>query len=135
MSTSEKGTVMNVYDVIKSPCDERGLAVTALEKELGFGRGSIGKLKKGGSTTADRLRKIADFFGVSVTDLMTDNVSSYDPDFQNTKNFNQNSGIFHTQCTRKCTQKKRATEAAQKVKGENMERSYLLYRRQMFCPK
>lgn len=34
MSTSEKGIVMNVYDVIKSLCDERGLAVTALEKEI-----------------------------------------------------------------------------------------------------
>jgi len=73
---------MNVYDCIKSLCDEKGIAVTALEKELGFGRGSIGKLKKGGSTTADRLRKIADFFGVSVADLMTNNVSSYDPDLQ-----------------------------------------------------
>lgn len=84
MSTSEKGIVMNVYDVIKSLCDERGLAVTALEKELGFGRGSIGKLKKGGSTTADRLQRIGDYFGVSTEYLLTGTPSDthIDPDMQ-----------------------------------------------------
>lgn len=57
---------MNTYDVIKALCDEKGIAVTALEKELGFGRGSIGKLKKGGSPSTQRLQKIADYFGVNL---------------------------------------------------------------------
>lgn len=34
---------MSTYEIIKKLCRERGIAVTALEKELGFGRGSIGK--------------------------------------------------------------------------------------------
>lgn len=41
-----------------------------MEKELGFGRGSIGKLRNG-TTSAERLQKIADYFGVSVEYLMT----------------------------------------------------------------
>ena len=56
---------MTTYDVIAELCKERNLAITALERELGFGRGSIGKLRKG-NTTLERLQKIADYFGVTV---------------------------------------------------------------------
>lgn len=61
---------MSTYEVIKQLCDEHGIAQTALEKELGFGRGSLGKLKSGG-TSAKRLQKIADYFSVSINYLMT----------------------------------------------------------------
>lgn len=60
---------MSTYEVIKQLCDEHGIALTALEKELGFGRGSLGKLKSGG-TSAKRLQKIADYFCVSINYLM-----------------------------------------------------------------
>lgn len=56
---------MGVYDHVKQLCDDRGIAVTQLEKELGFGRGSIGKMRKS-KPSADRLQKIADYFGVPV---------------------------------------------------------------------
>ena len=42
---------MATYEIIKDLCDRKGIAVTVLEKELGFGRGSIGKLKNGGEST------------------------------------------------------------------------------------
>lgn len=61
---------MTSYEIILELCKGKGIAPTALEKELGFSRGSIGKLKKGG-TSAGRLQKIADYFGVSVEYLMT----------------------------------------------------------------
>lgn len=73
---------MSVYDAIKTLCDKKGLAMTALEKELGFGRGSIGKLKHGSNTTAERLQKIADYFGISVENLLSGNVQAYDPGLQ-----------------------------------------------------
>lgn len=57
---------MSTYEQIKKLCDKKGIAITRLESELGFGRGSIGKLKNGKNTTADRLQKIADYFGISV---------------------------------------------------------------------
>ena len=62
---------MSAYDVIVNLCKDKGIAVTALEKELGFGRGSIGKMKSGKKPSADRLQKIADYFGVTVDYLMT----------------------------------------------------------------
>lgn len=62
--------VMTTYDVISDLCKKRNLAITALERELGFGRGSIGKLRTG-NTTLERLQKIADYFGVSVNYLTT----------------------------------------------------------------
>lgn len=61
---------MTTYDVISELCKKQNLAITALERELGFGRGSIGKLRTG-NTTLERLQKIADYFGVSVNYLTT----------------------------------------------------------------
>ncbi len=61
---------MTTYDVISELCKNRNLAITALERELGFGRGSIGKLRTG-NTTLERLQKIADYFGVTVNYLTT----------------------------------------------------------------
>lgn len=61
---------MSTYEIIRSLCKEHDIAMTALERELGFGRGSIGKMKNGG-TSAERLRKIADYFNVSIEYLMT----------------------------------------------------------------
>ena len=51
---------MTTYDRINELCKERGISITALEEELGFGRGSIGKLKKGTTMSSTRLQKIAD---------------------------------------------------------------------------
>ncbi len=42
---------MTTYDVISELCKKRNLAITALERELGFGRGSIGKLRTGNTKT------------------------------------------------------------------------------------
>lgn len=60
---------MGLYEKIQELCDGRGIAITALEKELGWGRGSIGKLKKGGGMSTDRLQALAEYFQVS-TDFM-----------------------------------------------------------------
>lgn len=61
---------MSTYDRIASLCKEKGISVTGLEAELGFGRGSLGKMKKGGSTSVARLQKIADYFGIGINELM-----------------------------------------------------------------
>lgn len=41
---------MTTYDIISDLCKQRGIAITALEKELGFGRGYIGKFKTRGTS-------------------------------------------------------------------------------------
>jgi transcriptional regulator with XRE-family HTH domain len=74
---------MTTYEIIIDLCKKNNLAVTALEKELGFGRGSIGKLKSG-KTSADRLQKIANYFNVSVNYLLTgENDKPFMPQTQN----------------------------------------------------
>lgn len=77
------GGIMTTYEIIIDLCKKNNLAVTALEKELGFGRGSIGKLKSG-KTSVNRLQKIATYFNVSLEYLTTgkeknnDLLSNYD---------------------------------------------------------
>lgn len=63
---------MSTYETIKELCQDKGIAITALEKELGFGRGSIGKLRNS-NTSAERLQKIADYFNVTVDYLVNKN--------------------------------------------------------------
>ena len=62
---------MNTYERIKELCESRKIAMTKLEEELGFSRGSIGKMRTGKTTSANRIAKIAEYFGVSVEYLMT----------------------------------------------------------------
>ena len=57
---------MDVYERVVTLCKQRGIAQTALEKELGFGRGSIGKMKTN-KPSVDRLQAIADYFNVPIT--------------------------------------------------------------------
>lgn len=67
---------MTTYDRIIELCKEHGVKQTVLEKELGFGRGSIGKMKQYG-TSYDRLKKIADYFNVPVSYLSGENDNKY----------------------------------------------------------
>lgn len=54
---------MKVYDVIRHLCKEKGITVTALEKELGFARGSLSKIDKN-KPSMERVRKLAYYFNV-----------------------------------------------------------------------
>ena len=55
---------------IKQLCKQRHISMNMLEQELGFGKGYLSKL--GQSTpNAANIKKIADYFGVTVDFLMT----------------------------------------------------------------
>jgi len=63
---------MEAYDLIKRLCDEKGIAITKMEADLGYGRGTIGKYKNAVKMPpADKLQAIADYLGVSVGYLMS----------------------------------------------------------------
>lgn len=64
------------YDRIIELCKEHNVKQTTLEKELGFGRGSIGKMKEHG-TSYDRLKKLADYFDVPVSYLSGESDNKY----------------------------------------------------------
>lgn len=61
---------MSVYERIESLRKERKISQGKLEKELGFSNGSVSKWKNS-TPTPERLKKIADYFGVTVDFLMT----------------------------------------------------------------
>lgn len=56
---------MSAYERVISLCKKEGIAPTALESKLGFGRGSIGKMQTS-EMKYSRLKKIADYFSVPV---------------------------------------------------------------------
>lgn len=59
---------MTTTDVIRQLCAKRNKSVTEVEKELGYSNGS---LTKSSYMRSDRLKTIADYFGVSMEYLMT----------------------------------------------------------------
>ena len=54
-----------MYEKIKDMCSKKGITITALERELGFAKGSLSKIDRH-KPSAERLQRIADFFGISV---------------------------------------------------------------------
>ena len=61
---------MNSVERVKSICKSRKIAISKLERELGFSNGYIAQLRKG-SFPAERLAGIADYLGVSTEYLLT----------------------------------------------------------------
>ena len=57
-----------LYERIRELCRQNNTSVSALEKECGFGRGSLSKIDKH-KPSNDKLQKIADYFGITVDQL------------------------------------------------------------------
>ena len=58
-----------LYDKIEAMCQKNGVSVSALEKAAGLGNATI----KGwveSSPKVDNLKKVADYFGCKIDDLM-----------------------------------------------------------------
>lgn len=54
-----------LFEKIKMICEERGISIYKLEKDLGFSGSSICKWKYS-KPSADKIKAIADYFGVSI---------------------------------------------------------------------
>lgn len=61
---------MDMKQRIKELCKEKKISVNKLEKDLGFGTGYVSKLDKSTPNTS-KVKKISDYFNVSVDYLMT----------------------------------------------------------------
>ena len=63
-----------IYDNVKRLCWEKHTTICTLEKDCGIGNGSIGKWADGDvNPRIGTLKKIADYFGVTVDELLKDN--------------------------------------------------------------
>ena len=56
---------MNSVDKVKELCKEKKIAISRLEKDLGFSNGYIRGLREG-KFPSDRLKAIAEYLGVSI---------------------------------------------------------------------
>lgn len=54
---------MNTVERIIDLCRKKGITLSRLERECGFGNGYLGKKLKSGTLPADRLEKIAEYLG------------------------------------------------------------------------
>lgn len=62
---------MLLYENILSLCKQRGISITRLSVEIGVGNSAPTKWKRGSIPRMDTLEKIADYFGVSVSFLLS----------------------------------------------------------------
>lgn len=56
---------------IRKKCEETGISTYALEKQLGLGNGTVARWATS-SPSVDKLKRVADFFGVTVDELLSD---------------------------------------------------------------
>lgn len=59
-----------IYRNILALCKKAGIRISKLEKETGIGNGTIARWEKS-SPSVDNAKKVADFFGVTVDQLLT----------------------------------------------------------------
>lgn len=65
-----------IYDRVIALCKENNINKTILERECGFSQNSINKWNTRSFPAADKLMKVADYFGVSVDYLLGRETSS-----------------------------------------------------------
>lgn len=59
-----------VYKKIVSLCEEKGISIARLEKEIGLGNGTVARWASS-SPSVDNAKKVADFFGVTLDYLIS----------------------------------------------------------------
>lgn len=59
------------FNKLAALCKERGITFCRLEREIGIGNGVIGKWKNSAPSVTN-LKKVADFLGVTVDELLKD---------------------------------------------------------------
>lgn len=69
---------MSIVDRIQKLCDQKGINLSNLQKELGFSNGSIYRWDKS-SPSVDKLQKVAEYFEVSTDSLLGKSDSSLSP--------------------------------------------------------
>lgn len=56
---------------VKRLCDQRGISIWSLEKAIDASNGTIGKWKNS-SPRVETVKKVADYFGVTVDELLSE---------------------------------------------------------------
>ena len=60
-----------LFKNIAKLCKEKGVSIARLEREIGIGNGTVARWGTS-SPTVDNVRKVADYFGVTVDNLISE---------------------------------------------------------------
>lgn len=71
-SSKKKGGFFVIFTNVSRLCKERGVSIARLERDLGIGNATIRNWNVS-SPTVDRLKLVADYFGVTLDELLTGN--------------------------------------------------------------
>lgn len=82
-----------LVETIKMLCRAHGISVPKLEDKLGFGGGTISKWSKS-SPSVDKLQKIAEYFQVTVDDLLIDDRLKTFQKYRATEHYRKNAITF-----------------------------------------
>lgn len=64
---------MTIYEKLDLLCKDRGISLAALAEDLGLNRATFSGWKRGAKPKNETVKLVADFFGVSVADLVSEN--------------------------------------------------------------
>ena len=103
---------MNTFDIIKNLCKTRSISVSSLEKDLGYGNGSLAKAKV---IPSDRIFEIAKYFNVSMEYLMGEEKETEEAYYLNEETRDMAQKIFEHKELRMLF------DAAQDAKPEDLE--------------
>lgn len=59
-----------IQDFVRKMCEEKRISIHALEKECEIGNGTIAKWNGDVEPSIGTLKKIAEYFGINVSELM-----------------------------------------------------------------
>ena len=65
----ERRVVMTFYEVYVRLCNDKGKTPSSVATDIGLSKAMVSRWKKGGSPSDATLIKVADYFGLSPTDL------------------------------------------------------------------
>ncbi len=63
-----------LFHKVKELCDQNGITITKLEKNLEFGNGAIHKWDIS-QPSVEKVKKVADYFNVGIDHMVNDNLS------------------------------------------------------------
>lgn len=66
-----------IYTNISNLCRSKNISITKLEREMGFGNSTIRGWAKS-SPTVEKLKAVADYFGVTIDELLADELQTED---------------------------------------------------------
>ncbi len=85
---------MNSVECVKNLCKERKIPISRLEKELGFANGYINQLRKG-VFPSDRLKQIAEYFGVSVDYLLGNSALDHEREKEQNEHYGSLNDLYY----------------------------------------